>query len=422
MIHTAIFSMLYLTSAFSAVDFKAAFEKAIDQNPNLKTQKEVVFQTKEKKNQAWAALMPQINFVASYFKQADNPSANPTGTSIFPSDRTDVRFTASQAVFRGMREYAGISQVSYQYESQQLLERKAVLGLYGDVATQFYLAASLEEEIKLYYEEIEVNQRRLDEIKAFRNSGRSREADQLAVESAINVLEAQVAATEAQRVNVRETLAQIAGISAEEKIEDHRVIPEKVLSLAAYLKKSELRPDVQSAQRDYEASDQGVRIAFGGHFPSIDLTGNYYLQRGQAVVRDVTWDFTLSLTMPIFAGGGLQSQYRAAVSDRKVKEIQFERLKLSAAQEIKYLHAQVKNDWIQVKKLERASDLSERTSRIQQKDVKLGLVTNLDVLQAIATAKQTKRNFVRASNNLKTNFAKLEAATAEVKFEDKSDE
>lgn len=422
MMNPLILSALFFSNAHAAIDFKAAFDKAIDQNPNLKTQKEMVVQTGEKKAQAWAALLPQINFNATYFKQADNPSASSFSTGIFPSDRTDVKFTGTQAIFRGMREYAGISQVTYQHESQQLLERKTVLGIYGDVATQFYLATSLEEEIKLYYEEIEVNQRRLEEIKAFRNSGRSREADQLAVESAINVLEAQVAATEAQRVNVRETLAQIAGVSEEEKIEDHRIIPEKILSLAAYLRKSEERPDVQSAQREYEASDQGVRVAFGGHFPSIDLAGNYYLQRGQNVLQGVNWDFTLSLTMPIFAGGGIQSQYRAAVSDRKAKEIQFERTKLAAAQEIKYLHAQVRNDWIQVKKLERASDLSERTSRIQQKDVKLGLVTNLDVLQAIATAKQTKRNFVRASNNLKTNFAKLEAATAEVKFEDKTNE
>lgn len=402
------------------VDFKTAFNRALEQNPNLKSQSEVVFQSKERKNQALGALFPSINFNYSFFKQAENPSAS-FGT-IFPTERQDIRLSANQPIFRGLREYAGISQTNYQYESQKYQKQNLTRNLYGDLATVYYNAISLEEEIALYNEEIQVNQERLTEIQALRNSGRSREADQLSVESAIFALEAQVASSEAQKVATRQNLFTLAGVAPTEVLTDDRVIPEKIKTETYYLERMMLRPDVLSAESEYMAADKGVTVALGGHLPSIDLTGNYYIQRGQIAVRDVTWDLTLGVTMPIFAGGSIQSQYRSSVSERKNREVIFERTKLAALQEIKSLYSAVKNEKVQVQKLERAADLAERNYKLQKKDVRLGLVTQLDVLQAIATAKQTKRSLARARNTLKADFAKLESATLEVKWGDQEDE
>ncbi|MCM0605073.1 MAG: TolC family protein [Xanthomonadaceae bacterium] len=412
--------LLMIPNLHANVNFKTAFERALDQNPGLKSQTQVVVQSKERKNQAVGALLPSVNFVYSFSKQADNPSAA-FGT-IFPTERQDIRLTATQPLFRGMREYAGLAQAKYQYEAQKYQKARLATSLYSEIASVYYNSLSFDEEIDLYNEEIQVNRERLEEIKALRNSGRSREADQLAIESAIYSLEAQVASTSFQKSAARQNLLTISGIDPSEHLKDDRVIPDKIKTEYYYVERMVMRPDILAAENDYLAADEGVGVAFGGHLPSIDVSGNYYLQRGQTALKDVLWDVTLGVTMPLFAGGSIQSQYRSAVAERKNREIINDKAKLDAVQEIKSLYSAVKNEWVQVQKLNRAAELAERNYKLQKKDSKLGLVTQLDVLQAIATAKQTKRLLARARNNLKTDYAKLESATVEMKWKEEEDE
>jgi len=347
--HLVIFVLILYPRMGWSITFEEAFNRALQKNETVLIQEQLVNQALEKKTQAIALVLPSLQAGYLYQKQQgfSGADANSAFASIFPTDQTTFKLTATQPVFRGFREYAGIRQANRQFESADWLKHQAKLKLYSDVAVSFNNSLSLEKEIALYKEEISVNQQRLEEIKTFRSSGRYRETDEVAVESTIYSLRAQMAVSEGQLTTAREQLWQLSGVETSERL-DAQEDAVRLEAAEKYLERLEFRPDLKSALADLESSDESVAIARGGHLPTIDLTGNYYFNRPQAPLQNITWDVQLAVAMPLYSGGGVQSQYRSAVSDRKSKEIQVEKIKKQAEQEIRSFYKTVQADLDQV--------------------------------------------------------------------------
>ena len=81
------------------------------------------------------------------------------------------------------------------------------------------------------------------------------------------------------------------------------------------------RPEVTGQVSTREAAEEGVNIAWGGHLPTVGLTGDYYFTRPQGYSNGISWDFQFTLTVPIFEGGVIQSQVRAAASQERQAEL-----------------------------------------------------------------------------------------------------
>ena len=137
--------------------------------------------------------------------------------------------------------------------------------------------------------------------------------------------------------------------------------------------------------------------------------GNYYLQK-TGPSGDIKWDAQLALTLPLFAGGANLSRVREASSIERQGTLELVRIRRLAGQDIRVLYTRVRTDLAQVAALSTAADLAERNYAEQSSDYRLGLVTNLDVMQSLANAKDSRRSADRASWTLKADLAALEAA------------
>jgi outer membrane protein len=122
------------------------------------------------------------------------------------------------------------------------------------------------------------------------------------------------------------------------------------------------------------------------------------------------WDGTLALTLPLYTGGQAGARRDSARSARAAAELslrQAERLALT----------EVESAWQEnVYAAQRADTLAEalvlasENARYQQEDYKLGLVTNLDVLNALNTVLQTRLDLARAEVQVRLTVLKLYAA------------
>ncbi|MDH4133774.1 MAG: TolC family protein, partial [Gammaproteobacteria bacterium] len=176
-----------------------------------------------------------------------------------------------------------------------------------------------------------------------------------------------------------------------------------------YTANIETRPDVQSSQKRLAAARDNVKIAEGAHLPSLDLNGNYYFER-PGYLNEIKWDVQLALTVPLFAGGSTQSKVREAASQASQAELSSSQARRQAEQEIRSLYESVTFGLSQLAALEKATEAARKSYEAQRREYQYGLVTNLDVLQALTTFQQNQRALDRARFTVKFDYQRLQAA------------
>ncbi len=381
------------------------FAAALQRSEVVATQSELIRQAEERYTQARAAVLPKIDGVGSYTRQ----DTGARDTTQYPTRSTLARVTATQPLFRGFREFAAIRQSRALIGAQTEEYLNARLQLFRDVLQNFYEVLALEQDLENLAEQIDQNLERQKELNARVRIGRSRIGEVLTVQSTISTLRARVEQLRAELATARDVFAFLSGLPAATPLRDTEAVPAQPAPLAEYLERLEVRPDVKAAQQRFQAARENIAVTRGAHLPSLDLNANRYLER-DGNLEDVEWDVQLALTLPLYAGGSVQSQVREALSQSTQAELEANRVRRLADQEIRSFHQIAVLDHSQLAALERATDAARRNYEAQRRDYRLGLVTNLDVLQALTTFQENQQALDRARYTAKANYLRLQAA------------
>jgi outer membrane protein len=385
-----------------ALTLDETFAQALVRSEVVATQGELIRQAEERYRQANAAIYPTLSGVASSTWQD-------RGITDLNTRQRLVRLAATQPLFRGFREFAAVRQSQALVDAQGDDYRNARTQLFRDVAQNFYDVLILEQELRNLDEQIEQYQQREKELSDRVRIGRSRPGETLTVQSTVSTLRAQVEQRKAELNAAREVLAFLSGLPAPTRLRDAEAIPADPGALDLYLARVALRPDVKAAQRRLAAAQENISVARGAHLPSLDLNANRYLERTGSQ-EGVDWDVQLALTVPLYAGGSVQSRVREAQSQSTQAELGVSQVKRQAEQEIRSLHQSVVLDRSQLAALEMATDAARKNYETQQRDYRFGLVTNLDVLQALTVFQENQRALDRARYTAKLNYLRLQAA------------
>jgi len=384
------------------------FAAALKRSEVVANQTELIRQAEERYNQSNSSLLPTVNGVATYTWQDPQP-AGELDSSVSPNRQRLVKITATQPLFRGFREFAGLRQNKALLGAQNEDYLVARTQLFKDVAQNFYNVLSIEQDLKNLDEEISQDSAREKELNDRMRIGRSRVGETLTIQSAISTLRAQIEQLRGQLNATREAFAFLSGLDAATPLRDTEILPATMEPVDAYLARLELRPDVKASKQRLAATQENISVVKGAHLPSLDLNANRYLERS-GNQKDVAWDVQLALTIPIFTGGLTQSKVREATSLNTQAELSVSQISRQAEQEIRSLYQSVLFDQYQLEALERATDAAKKNYQAQLRDYRLGLVTNLDVLQALTTFQENQRALDRARFSTKLDYLKLQAA------------
>ncbi len=394
--------------AAEALTLDDYFAAALKRSEVVATQAELISQAEERAKQANAALYPTVNGVASYTRQDPVP-AGESSTANFPNRQTLAKVTATQPLFRGFRDIAALRQQKALLGAQNQDYLAARTQLFRDVAQNFYTVLSIEQDLKNLGEEIRLDLDREKELNSRIRIGRSRIGEVLTVQSNISTLRAQVQQLQGQLSVAREAFAFLSGLDPATPLRDTETLPASVDPLDEYLARIDLRPDVKAGQQRLAAARENTKVARGANLPSVDLNANRYLNRTGSL-RDSEWDVGIALTVPIYAGGQLQSRVSEAVSQQTQADLSLSQIRRQAEQEIRSVHQSVVYDRLQLDALEKATVAARKNYEVQQHDYRLGLVTNLDVLQALTAYQENQRALDRARYTTKSDYLTLEAA------------
>jgi outer membrane protein len=401
--------------AEAAYTLADCFRLAAARSDALASDVELIRQAEEGIRQARANFLPTVSFGLTYLRQQTPPQA--LGQNIFPATQQTEQFTATQSLFKGFQDLSTLRQKKSLKAASAEAWRQAYLQLYQDTAQAYYAVLEDEHDLSNYERELAADRRRREQLAGMRRYGRAREADVVSIEAAVASVEASAASARGTLGADRETLAFLTGLEPEIALVDADSAPALSGAASDWLARLDERPDLKEARRNWEAADHAVTFAEGGHLPTASVTGDYYLNR-PGLYDGVNWDATLTLSVPIFSGGLTQSQVRNAVSVRSGEQIAYDLARRQAVESVRSVYKTVSEELVQAAKLADATRLYDRYYELLLKDNQSGIATNVDVLLALATAEQTRRQFDRARLSAHYDYVRLRIASADAEILD----
>ncbi len=377
----------YSELAFSSVSLKQAFEAARVNMESIKRAEAFVQQNEELKSRAEATIRPTISGVASYTK-IDPPSA--AGRSPFLLTRQySYGFRLSQPIVRG-GSIAALELAKENIILARYQKDASEINLYQLVINSYYTLALAKSDLNNVLELKNFSQERVKVISDRSSIGRSRRGELVEAQAQLHIAESQYQEAlnklqEAQRIFEFYTSLNPNEVNLETPLK------RETLSLEAYLQKLKLRPDILASNQQTKVAMRQVEIAKGSHYPQVDLTSNYFIER-TGVLATSEWDVGVAVIIPLYQGGGVQAAVRQAVEEKRISELRKNETIRAAERDVMINYQNLIQIEEQLKSLKEALNKSEEAYRLNKKDYQFGLVTNLDVLQSMNMYIQTKRS------------------------------
>jgi outer membrane protein len=174
---------------------------------------------------------------------------------------------------------------------------------------------------------------------------------------------------------------------------------------------------VKANEAAFEIATREIERRRAGHYPNLDLVARHVdnttlsvTTLGTPRVHIQQSSIGLELSVPIYAGGSVNSLTREAVSLRERARQDLETSRRAAEFNARQSFLNVTNGMAQVKALEQALVSSDTALQSNKVGYEVGVRINIDVLNAQQQVFQTKRDLSRARYDTILNGLRLKAA------------
>jgi outer membrane protein len=183
---------------------------------------------------------------------------------------------------------------------------------------------------------------------------------------------------------------------------------------------------VQVQEAALEIANREVQRNRAGHLPTLDLVGTYGETAAGTILTTTTGvgfdtrggTIGLQLSLPLYAGGSVNSRTREAVANQEKARQDLENSRRTAALAARQSYLGVTNGMAQVKALEAALVSSQSALDSNKLGYEVGVRINIDVLNAQQQLFSTKRDLSKARYDTLVNGLKLKAAAGALSEED----
>ena len=425
--YTAIAFLILLSLAFAraadqgqytgeALDLEQCFSSAFKRSETIAISEESIVQAEEQFKQAWRSIPPKLSLHGQEYWQDTSHLSSPLGSTLIisPSPSGSIRLNLAPLTF--YREFAAIRSASSFIQQSEYAKKRAEQNLYLSVAQSFWSVVQIEDQIKITEAQRSLTMDLIKELQDRERVGRSREAEVVAAQSQLAIVEASFEGLKRARVVARELLAFITGLEKDVPLKDTAALPPPPKDLNSYLEASRKRLDILAQQDAVDIARAGVRVARSGHFPTWSLQANYYDHTRKGYQNDITWDVLAQVDVPIFSWGQVHSSVKQAQSLHRAAELTLQRLQRQAETDVKSAWENLRASIAMFDLYDKSAALAERNYTLQTRDYKRGLVSNLEVLQALNTLYGARLTRDQGQYNVKLNDIQLKIAVGDIQM------
>jgi NodT family efflux transporter outer membrane factor (OMF) lipoprotein len=393
--------------------------QALKANPDLDAAKAALRGAWENVYAQKGALLPSVGAEYNVTRQKlGDPVASPlsSGSNLFTLHTAQVNVAYTLDLFGGTRRQT--EAVKAQADWQRFQLEAAYLTLTSNLVAAAVQEAGLRGQIATTRHIIDIQTQSLELLRRQLALGQVATADVAAQEAALAQTQASLPALEKQLAQQRDLLARLIGsfpsekIAAEFELSSLQLPEELPVSLPSKLVQQ--RPDVRSAEEQLHAASAQIGVAVANRLPNITLSGN--LGSSAVAISQLFvpgtgfWSLAAGITQPIFQGGTLLHKQRAAEAAYDQAEAQYRSTVLTAFQNVAdTLHA-IQSDADAVKAAVASEQAAKKSLTIAHRQLELGDIGYLSLLNAEQTYQQATINLVQALANRYTDTAALFAA------------
>lgn len=390
----------------TTMDLKTCFEQALLHHESLPLAQKDIDQARARYMQILGAVLPKVN-VAAYEQFQEKVSIPGVNSDFIRSRSQQLSVGVTQPLFHGLIDLYGLKMNLADQRQKSQLKQEAIRGLYQDVATAYYQVALIERAIATNSRILGVLRGEQNELDEWFKLGKIRESDLVSQKTEIAMLEAGIEKLKGQRNAAYEMLSFLTGVSPQPQIALKSPLSEKIQNVEYYISQTATRSDVMAAKEQITMSKNTVKMKKGALLPQIDFSANYYPYR-EGLQKDVDWDATFSLDMPVFnfTNFGAVKEAKSQLEQNKIKLSEQQRL---AASEIRKTYALLKSDISRLAAYNKAANLAEQNCNLKRVDLQLGLATQFDLLQSQKTWIEALRERDAAEVDAWLNQATLKA-------------
>lgn len=374
-------------------------ERALKANPTLQAAQATLRQAQENVYAAQGALFPEINanggvtrqkFVGAQFGQPNYPG------SIFSLYNASVSVSYGIDLFGEARRE--LESIAAQADFEHFQLEGAYLTLASNVVTTAVQEASLRAQIAATREIIDAESQQLDVLQNQYKVGGVALATVLAQKTALAQTSATLPALEKQLAQIRNQLATLAGNFPSENEElafnlDMLQLPQELpVSLPSRL--VEQRPDIRAAESLLHAASAQIGVATANMLPQLTLTGSAgsvaTTSGGLFSAGSGVWSLGTNLVQPIFRGGMLLHEKRAAVAAYDAAAAQYRSVVLAAFQDVANVLEALQSDANIFNAQTLAAQSAAENLDIARKQYQFGAVSYMTLLSAQQAYQQTR--------------------------------
>ncbi len=351
----------------------------------------------------------QLQALIRQQQNQNSTTSSTTGTSnTRVNDPYQVGAGFRWPIFSGFQTYhesnaRDAERISSRYNRQRFREL-----LFRDVGEVYFQVLEYRKTIQILKEEQIALRGRIGELARRVNIGRSSQGELLAARSEYSNSRVELERIKGLEATSLELLGFLMGVPAEDiALAEPGALPSQE-SLAAYLEQVEKRKDLRAAMKSLEAERSRMQVEEGGHYPQASVEGSYYTSQKPDYGRD--WGITLSIEIPIFQGGSTYYSVKESRALVRKSELELEALKRSASYEVRSAYADYINSLSRLAMLRESVQIGRATYYVQVRDYRLGIVTNLEVLNALRGFHAARRELTRMEMLVRMNEIRLHVA------------
>ncbi|WP_254262284.1 TolC family outer membrane protein [Marinobacterium weihaiense] len=389
------------------------YQLALDNDPQLKAAEATYLAGQEAVPQGRAGLLPQINAGASYTHTdsgALDQSAKDRAWQV--SLVQPVFDTTKWFTFQKSKVISEQARLQFDLAQQQLIQRSvnAYLGVLNAMSA-LETAQAQERALK----------RRLDQVNAQFDVGLIAITDVQEAQASFDNAVVQRIDAEGALANSYEALERLAGESLEQVDPLREDYPIEALSPAdpaAWLEKARSgNLALKLSELGVETSRRDTQIARSGHHPKVNLEAAYGYSENEFQPTTGQWDdnsqVALTLSVPLFSGGGTSSRVREAEQGLYAAQYNREDQYRAVTEQTRSLLRDLQTSVQSVKARLQSIKSRETALRATEEGFNVGTRNVVDVLQAEQALYQARLDYATARfNHVSTLFQfKLQLGT-----------
>jgi len=438
---------LFSATTLQAADLLTVYQRALQNDPQIREADANRLASRESKPQALAALLPQFEARGSYSESEQqatrttlinsdpsvptSPLVPRTISSNTDGDSRQWDLSLRQTLFRWdqwaalKRADAAVAQAEADYRAaqQDLIQRTAQR--YFDVLAAQDAVDAAQAALEAFSRQLEQADKRFEVgLIAITDVQEARAAHDQAAAALIEAKRALATARELLRELTGQPFETLAAPVDDLPLQSPD--PQNVEQWVATALEQNLR--VISARLATDIAKQDVRIARGGHFPSIDLVASRSDQDfdGTQIGRNAAGQTTarspadssqrgdsigVQVTVPIYSGGATSSRVRQRVYLHRAARERLERANRETERAARDAYLGVLSEISRVRALRQALESGRTALQATEAGFEVGTRTTVDVLNARRQLFQAQTNYSRSRYDYIINVLQLQLAT-----------